>query len=137
MTMVLGGMDESPLQMLADNPSNYLMEPECTRFISQFPTTWDETIPLGGKIEEYVAVARRKVDQWYIGAMTNWTPKTLILKLNFLKKGVSYSAEILADGMNADKYAQDYTLSASTISGGTIIDIKIQPGGGWAAILKE
>jgi alpha-glucosidase len=128
---------ESPLQMLADNPSNYLQEPACTQFITRFPTTWDETIPLEGKIGEYVAIARRKGNKWYIGAMSNWTPRTMNLNLSFLKEGASYSAEILADGINADRHAQDYSLTQATITGGGIIHIKIQPGGGWAAILTE
>ncbi|MEI6949025.1 glycoside hydrolase family 97 protein [Paraflavisolibacter sp. H34] len=128
---------ESPLQMLADNPSNYLQEPACTRFIAQFPTTWDATVPLEGKIGEYVAVARRKGNKWYIGAMTNWTGRTLKLNLDFLEKGRSYSAEILADGPNADKYAQDHTLSTATVAGGGFLEINMQPGGGWAAVLSE
>jgi alpha-glucosidase len=128
---------ESPLQMLADNPSNYLMEPACTKFIAGFPTTWDETIPLEGKIGEFVAIARRKGNKWYIGAMSNWTSRTINLSLDFLKKGVRYHAEILADGINADRYAQDYTLTQSTIIGGSIVQIKMQPGGGWSAILTQ
>jgi alpha-glucosidase len=82
-------------------------------------------------------VARKKGNKWYIGAMTNWTPRTLKLHLDFLEKGRSYTAEILADGLNADKYAQDHTLSTVTITGGAFLEINMQPGGGWATVLTE
>ena len=78
---------ESPLQMLADSPSNYLREPEAMEFLSAVPTVWDETRVLDAKIAEYVVVARRKGSDWYIGAMTNWTPRDLEIDLGFLPAG--------------------------------------------------
>ena len=62
---------ESGLQMLADNPTLYYRNEDCTRFITQVPTTWDETIVLDAKIGEYVIVAKRKGEKWFIGGMTN------------------------------------------------------------------
>ena len=62
----------APLQMLSDNPTTYMKEQECTDFIKNVPTTWDETVPLDGKVGEYVAVARRKGNEWFVGAMSNW-----------------------------------------------------------------
>jgi alpha-glucosidase len=66
---------DAPLQMLADNPTTYMREQECTDFITSVPTTFDETVALDGKVGEYLALARRKGDTWFVGAMTNWTPK--------------------------------------------------------------
>ena len=77
----------APLQMLSDNPTIYMKEQECTDFIKNVPTTWDETVPLDGKVGEYVAVARRKADNWFVGAMTNWDPRTLTLDFSFLPAG--------------------------------------------------
>lgn len=128
---------ESPLQMLSDNPSNYLRDTVCTRYIASFPTTWDTTVALEGKIKEYVAVARKKGNQWFLGAMTNWSSRDLILHLNFLDANKKYKVKILSDGINADRFAEDYQISNAEWVGGQDISIHMQPGGGWSAILTE
>ena len=128
---------ESPLQMLADNPSNYLRDTVCTGYIAAFPTTWDTTVALEGKIREYVAVARKKGNQWFIGAMTNWSPRDLTLHLNFLDANKKYKVRMLADGINADRFAEDYKISNAEWVKGQEIAIHMQPGGGWSAILTE
>ena len=63
---------DSPLNMLCDSPSNYMREQECIRFISRIPTVWDDTFVLDGKVGEYIVVARRRGDDWYIGVLGNW-----------------------------------------------------------------
>jgi alpha-glucosidase len=68
---------DAPLQMLSDSPSNYLREPEAMEFLGPVPTVWDETHALSGKISDYVVVARRNGRDWYVGAMTDWTPREL------------------------------------------------------------
>ncbi len=78
-------MFEAPLQMLADNPTAYLREQECTDFIVKVPTTFDETVPLDGKVGEYAAVARKKGDTWYVGAMTDWDARNFTLDFSFLR----------------------------------------------------
>ena len=98
---------ESPFNMLCDAPSNYRREKECTEFISNIPTIWDETVSLDGKVSEYVAIARRHGNDWYIGALTNWTPRELDLDLSFLGEG-DYTLELFKDGINADRAARDY-----------------------------
>ena len=66
---------ESPLQMLSDSPSNYLREPEMMEFLAPVPSVWDDTKVLDARIAEYALVARRSGKDWYVGAMTNWTPR--------------------------------------------------------------
>lgn len=126
---------ESPMQMLADNPSNYLMEPEFTRFISRIPVVWDRTIGLDSRIGEYAAVARKKGDQWVIGAMTNWTPREMEIPTDFLAPG-TYSLEFVQDGPNADRHASDHQIGSITITQGDSIPLKMAPGGGWLGIIK-
>jgi alpha-glucosidase len=128
---------ESPLQMLADNPSNYLRDTICTRYMAAFPTTWDTTIALEGKIKEYVAIARKKGNQWFIGAMTNWDPRDLTLHLNFLDAGKKYKVKIFSDGINADRFAEDYRISEAEWVKGQEVAVHMQAGGGWSAILTE
>jgi alpha-glucosidase len=126
---------DSPLQMLCDNPSNYRKEPVYTKYISRFPTVWDKTIALEGKIGEYVVMARKNGKKWYIAAMTNWDARTFNIPLTFLD-GKKYKIEILKDGVNVDKHASDYILFTQEISKGETLSIPMAAGGGYTAILS-
>ncbi len=127
---------EVPVQMLSDNPTAYLREHECTSFITGIPTLFDETLPLDGKIAEYVAIARRKGDTWFVGAMTNWTPREIVLDFSFLGAG-EYTAEIFRDGINADRDGTDYKKEEMTIKAGEKVKISMMSGGGWVARLVK
>jgi len=123
---------ESPLQMLADSPSNYMREPEAMQFLSAVPSVWDDTKALDGKIAEYVAVARKSGNDWYVGAMNNWTARELEIDFSFLPAG-EFSMDAYQDGVNADRYASDYNLVKTKVNSTTKLKIKLAPGGGWAA----
>ena len=127
---------DAPLQMLADNPTIYKRENECTDFITKVPTTFDETIPLDGKVAEYVVIARRKGTSWYVGAMSNWTAREIQLDFSFLPPG-TYQAEIFKDGINADREATDYKKETLKVSSGDKVTIQLSTGGGWAARLEK
>ncbi len=127
---------ESPLQMLADNPSNYYREPECMEFLSVVPSVWDDTKVLDAKVSDYIAVARKSGDTWYVGAMTDWTPRTLDLKLDFLEEG-NYTMKIWKDGVNAAKHAADFAQETKTVSAGSTVKVDMAPGGGWVAIVEK
>ncbi|GCB34592.1 retaining alpha-galactosidase [Bacteroides faecalis] len=120
---------DSPLCMLADSPSNYQKEQECTQFISRIPTVWDETIALEGKIAQYIAMARRKDNVWYLGVMTNWNKRDLELDLSFLGDGM-YTAEVFCDGINADRVASDYVRVVKDVSVEKKMKVTLMPGGG-------
>jgi alpha-glucosidase len=123
---------ESPLQMLADSPTNYLREPECMEFLSKVPTVWDETKALDAKVGDYVLIARRSGGDWYVGAMTDWTPRELTVDLSFLGKD-TYKADIYEDGVNARRVGNDFKRSQKTVTGADKLQIKLAPGGGWVA----
>lgn len=123
---------ESPFSMLADKPTNYMREPESTEFIATTPTVFDETIALDGKIGEYVLMARRKDNKWYVGAMTNWDGRTIELDLSFLPEG-NYEAVVFQDGINADREATDFKRELIQVKSGDKIKIEMASGGGWAA----
>jgi alpha-glucosidase len=133
--MALYTIFESPLQMLADNPSNYMREQECTDFITAIPVTWDETIVLAGEIGQYIAIARRKGDVWYMGALAGNDARELTLDAGFLGDG-EYRVTIFSDGINADRYVSDYSKSEETFSGGKMFTVKMAPGGGWVARIE-
>jgi alpha-glucosidase len=123
---------ESPLQMLADSPSNYEREPEIMEYLSKVPTVWDETIVLNARVSDYVIVARKSKNEWYIGAMSDWTPRTLQINLSFLEEG-EYVAEIYSDGANASGYASDFKKTIQRVTQKEKLDINLAPGGGWVA----
>jgi alpha-glucosidase len=127
---------ESPLQMLADSPSHYLREAECTAFIVEVPTVWDETRVLAARVGDFVAVARRRGDTWYVGAMTDWDPRELTLDTGFLADG-NWSAEIFRDGRNAGRNPQDYRRVGQQLEAGEPLVIDLAPGGGWVARLER
>jgi alpha-glucosidase len=127
---------EAPLQMLSDNPTIYTREQECTDFITKVPTTFDETVALDGKVGEYAALARKKGDTWYVGAMTNWTARDLTLDFSFLEKGI-YEATVFEDGINSDRDATDYKKEVVKILSVDKINIHLSPGGGWAARIEK
>jgi alpha-glucosidase len=123
---------EAPLGMLSDNPTAYQREEESTNFIAKVPTVFDETVALDGKVGSYVAIARRKADTWYVGAMTNWDAIEITIDFSFLGEG-SYEAEIFKDGINADRDATDYKRSIITVTKNSKQIITMSNGGGWAA----
>lgn len=126
---------ESPLQMLADSPSNYLREPEALEFLSAVPTVWDETRVLDAKIGDYVLVARRSGRDWYVGAMTDWTARELEVDFSFLPEG-EFKMDAYQDGVNAERFAGDYKKVAGRADRTTRMKIKLAEGGGWAARLR-
>jgi alpha-glucosidase len=127
---------ESPFQMLCDSPSAYEREPEILGFLSGMPTVWDETKPLDGKIGAYLILARKSGPDWYAAAMTDWTPRTMDLRLDFLEEG-TYEAEILSDGLNADRYAPDYRREVKTLRREDSLKVEMASGGGWVARFRK
>ena len=128
---------DSPLNMLCDSPSNYMREQECLKFIAEIPTVWDETKGLCGEVGKYIAMARRSGDDWYVGAMTDWSSRELVLDLTFLPEG-SYQVEIYRDGANAHRIARDYKKEIVDLPSDRKLTVKMAPGGGFAAkIVKK
>jgi len=122
---------EAPLQMMADNPTAYKKEQECTDFIVKVPTVFNETVALDGSVGEYVAIARKKDAVWYVGAMTNWNERDVTFDFSFLGAG-NFEAEIFKDGMNADHDATDYKKEIRAVSSADKLTIHLAPGGGVA-----
>lgn len=126
---------DAPLQMLADSPTRYRANPECTRMISLVPTVFDESVTLDGKVGEYIVTARRSGDTWYVGAMTNRTPRSVEIPLTFLDNG-SYTMTYVADGINTDIDASDHRHATATVTSSTTVTADMAPAGGWMAIIK-
>lgn len=127
---------EAPLQMLSDSPSNYLREPEAMEFLAAVPTVWDETRVLDAKMSQYVLLARRNGSDWYVGAMTDWTPRDLEIDFSFLPDG-NLTLDSYEDGVNADRNASDYRKTTRQINRTTKMKIHLAPGGGFAARIHQ
>ncbi len=126
---------ESPLQMLADSPTHYEKEPSCMEFLSKVPTEWDTTIILQAKVSDFVLTVRKaKNGDWYVGAMTDWTPRELDLDLSVLPKG-NFTMHSWSDGINADRNAQDFKYKKETVNAATFMKLKLAAGGGFVARL--
>ena len=127
---------ESGLQMLADNPTLYYRNEDCTKFITDVPVTWDETRALEAKAGEYALVAKRKGNKWYIGGMTNNTERQLEISPDFLNAGTLYKMTSFEDGINAGRQAMDYRRKESHVKSGDKIQIKMARNGGFAAVIE-
>jgi alpha-glucosidase len=125
---------ESPLQMVSDSPTKYEENKESFEFISNTPTIWDETIPLAGEIGEFIIVARRSGDIWYIGAMNGDTPRSVEVDLFFLGQGVK-KIKAHTDGVNASQQAKDFRVVESAITNHKL-KIDMVRGGGYIGIIK-
>ena len=131
---------EAPLTMLCDSPSNYLAEPECLQWMAEVPTVWDETVALAGRVGDYAAIARRKGDTWYVGAMTDWEARELEIDLRAFLPAGRYEVEIFRDGPNADRAARDYVRQTQTVTVAAerhILPVRMAPGGGWTARFRK
>ena len=119
---------ESPLQMVSDFPERYKGEKDF-EFIRQVPTTWDETHVVSGRPMEWISIARKHGEDWYVGSITNWEARDLELPLTFLGDG-RYTAEIYADAADADKNATHTVIRSEAVGRGRVLKVHLAPGGG-------
>ena len=127
---------DAPLQMLADNPTVYSKEQECTDLIASIPTTFNETIALDSKVAEYVCVAKKTNGIWYVGGINNWAERELTIDLSFLTKG-KYNITIFKDGLNAGKDATDYAVEKIQVSSEDKIKMHMASGGGFVLKITQ
>lgn len=125
----------SPLQMLSDYPEIYDHNPGMA-FLDAVPTVWDETRVVNGEPGEFVTMARKSGDQWFLGSMTNWTPRDLDIPLSFLGPG-AYQAQIFADGPDAGTDAKSLSISKEWVKASGHLTAHLAPGGGYAVIFTS
>jgi alpha-glucosidase len=135
--MALFVVFESGIQMLADNPTLYYRNADCTEFITSVPVTWDETVALHAHAGQYLAVAKRKGNDWFVGVITNHAPRTLELDFSFLPPGKNYRITWFEDGVNASKQAMDYRKKNASINAGSSMTVRLAHNGGWTGRIVE
>ena len=127
---------DSPFTMLCDSPSLYEKNQDWVDFTTPIPTVFDSTEVLSGRMGEYIVTMRQAGDKYYVGGLTNWDPRDYELDFSFLPAGKQYKATILKDGINADKEADDYRITTSTVSNTSKEKIRMASGGGFAVKLE-
>lgn len=127
---------DSPFTMLCDAPTNYLNEQECVDFIASLPVEVDSTFIASGELGKYIVTVRKKDVNWYIGGMTNWDERDVQLDFSFLPEGMSYTAVLFKDGVNANKQAEDYRKETIRIDEDSRLTLHLASGGGFAMKLE-
>ena len=127
---------DSPFTMLCDAPTNYLNEQECVDFMASLPVEVDSTFIASGELGKYIVTVRKKDVNWYIGGMTNWDERDVQLDFSFLPEGISYTAVLFKDGVNANKQAEDYRKETIRIDKDSRLTLHLASGGGFAMKLE-
>jgi len=131
----------SPLQMAADLPENYNRFLDAFQFIKDVALDWDESHYLEAEPGEYVTVARKAKGEnnWFVGNVNGITPRSTVLKLDFLEKGKTYEATIYADAKDAHYKTnpQAYTISKKKVTYKSTLKLNSVPGGGFAISIME
>jgi len=130
-------IDDSPLTMLADNPTIYQKEQECTDFITSLPTVYSKMKCISGHMGQYIVIAREEAGNWYVGGQTNWHARDIEVDFSFLPEGTEYEAQIMMDGVNADRIATDYVVEKAVVNSKSLKMVHLASGGGFAISLKK
>ena len=127
---------ESHLQMLMDNPCRYDEWPDCRDYITSVPVNWDETRVLAAEAGQYIVMAKRKGDKWFLAGITNDNRREIEVSLDFLPEGQELQMTSFVDGVNADRMAMDYRVENVPVNRGTKLKIKMARNGGFAASIN-
>ena len=124
---------DAPFQMVSDNPKSYRDQP-AFEFIRHAPAAWDETHVLNGEPGEYITMARRSGNEWFLGSLTDWNGREIEIPLDFLGTG-KFKAQIYADAPDADRFPTGVAVTNQTVDRTTRLKAKLAPGGGYAVRL--
>ena len=126
---------ESPYMVVCDHPSAYEGQP-AFEYIKKVPASWDETRVINARVGDYITVARRRGKEWYVGSMTDWSPRELDIPLSFLGEG-EFTAEIYADAADAERNPKNVVVTKKQVNRGTVLKVKLAAGGGNAIRIHE
>lgn len=131
--LALAAIYYSPLQYMYwyDKPSDSQDEPEL-KFFDDIYTTWDDTKVLQGEVGQFISVARRKGEEWFVGSITNNEARTLPVSLDFLPEGKNYIAEIYTDGDKSVKTRTKVKVSTYRVNSKTQLNFNLKASGGTA-----
>jgi alpha-glucosidase len=125
---------ESPFEMVSDYPEAYEGRKELP-FLSAIPTAWDETRVLSAKVGDYIAIARRHGNEWYVGSIAGSHAAQFDIPLAFLGEG-EYTAETLSDAPDADVSPTHTTIDQKAVNRSEGLKVNLVPGGGQAIRIR-
>ena len=117
---------------LCDAPTEYDKYPDLERLVTQVPVTWNEALPLDGKVSEHILIAKRHGAEWYIGAITADDARSYNVKLDFLTRGTTYDVEIIADSADSEDSPRHYQVIKQIVKRGDTLPLTLVKGGGAA-----
>ncbi len=123
--------------MLCDTPPEYRKYPDVMKFLSKVPVTFDRTIPLEAKVGEYILMAKRHGEDWYVGGMTDWQARKMTVDFSFLEPGAKYEADVYRDMKESYYHAHAYKHETMTVDSCTKLDFQLSSGGGVAIMLAK
>ena len=121
---------ESYLGMICDTPEAYEGQPGF-EFLQTVPTTWDKTVVPDASVNEYVAIARRHGDDWYVGAINNSQARDVEIALDFLGKG-DYKVTLYKDAQDTDTNPNHLIKETFTVTAKDKITVPLASDGGAA-----
>lgn len=125
---------ESAFAVFCDSPDNY-KKGIGTEFLKEVPTTWDDTKVLNASVGDYITIARKSGDKWFVGSMTDADERKLTINFSFLEKG-KHKATIFEDAKNANEYPSEVNYKKEVFTNKDSLSIKLAKGGGFVAILE-
>lgn len=128
----------SGLVTLPDAPEEYLKKGDLFGFLKVMPATWDETLVPHSKIGQYITVARRSEDTWFVGSVNDQIERTLSVSLDFLKPETEYEATLYEDAAETHgvKNPEAYAISKKAVKQGDVIVARMALGGGHAMVIR-
>jgi len=127
---------DHPLGYLCDSPTEYRKVPAVTQFIARIPTTWDETLPLSAEVGKYLAIAKRKGEEWFVAAMTNGEARNVEVDLSFLPDG-EFFAEVIRDNASTNANAKVVTTEIIRVSNQEKVSFMLSQGGGAVMYISD
>lgn len=122
---------------LCDSPTEYNKYPDILDYLSNIPTVWDRTLPLKARLGEYIVTAKQTGREWYVGGMTNWTPRKVTVDFGFLDRGKKYRAVVFKDSPDSGDHPTVYACDTIEVNRHTRMDMDMARGGGFAIRLSE
>ncbi|HWK05045.1 MAG TPA: glycoside hydrolase family 97 catalytic domain-containing protein [Puia sp.] len=134
--LALAAIYYSPLMTLFwyDKPAAYQQEPE-VEFFEKIPTSWEETKVLDGQPGEFITMARRQGEDWFLGTITNDSARSTTIALSFLPRGKKYMATIYSDDATV-KTATHVRRMQMKVNASTMLTVGLLPSGGEAIWLS-
>ena len=126
---------QNPLGMVCDYPAAYEGQPGF-EFIKEVPTNWDETKVIDAKLAEFVIIARKTDNDWFVGSINDHTAKTVKVPLSFLEDG-EYTAEVFSDAEDVNAEPNHLKKEKRIVSKRDTLAIGSAAGGGFVIRLKK